>query len=102
MEQVQTDGMAIASLIIGFFSWVIACCGGVIFPLLGLGGVPFAIVGLVLGALSVRKIQGAPEEWGGMPFAIVGIVLNILLLLAMMVVGGLMLAGVGLVMFQTM
>ncbi|MFT5679891.1 MAG: hypothetical protein ACI8RZ_000796 [Myxococcota bacterium] len=102
MEQTQTDPLALASLLIGLFSWMAGCCGGAIFPLIGMISVPFALVGIVLGGMSIKKISGAPEQWSGKPIAIIGIVINVALLLLMVVAAVLMMAGVGLFMMEGM
>jgi hypothetical protein len=100
MEQTQTEPLALASLIIGLFGWVIACCGGMIFPLIGLAAAPLGLIGVVLGGLSMQKISREPEVWSGQPIALVGILLNVLMLVMMLVMAGLMVAGVGLVMLD--
>jgi hypothetical protein len=100
MEQPQTDPFALAALVIGLFSWMVGCCGGLIFPLIGLVSVPCALIGIVLGGMSMQKISRAPEQWSGKPLAIGGIVINLSLLLMVLVMSGLMLAGIGVVLFD--
>lgn len=102
MEQSQTDPLALTSLIIGLFSWMVGCCGGAIFPFIGLVSVPCALVGVVLGGMSMQKISRAPDQWSGKPLAIVGIVINLALLLMMLVMAGMLVAGVGFVIFDEM
>ena len=67
----QTNGMAIASMVLGIAGWVL-CAGG------GIG----SIVGLILGIVALNQIKKNPNQEGkGM--AIAGIILNSLCLLGM-------------------
>ena len=100
MEQPQTDPLALAALVIGLCSWMVGCCGGLIFPLIGLVSVPCALVGIVLGGMSIQKISRAPEQWSGKPLAISGIVINLSLLLMLLVMTGLLMAGIGFAFFD--
>jgi len=70
----QTNGLAIASMILGIAGWVF-CAGG------GLG----SIVGLILGIVALNQLNKNPEQEGkGM--AIAGIILNALSLLGIIIV----------------
>ena len=69
----QTNGMAIASMVLGIAGWAL-CAGG------GIG----SIVGLILGIVALNQIKKNPNQQGkGM--AIAGIILNSLCLLGMIV-----------------
>jgi len=95
MEPSQTDPLALASLVLGLCSWMIACCGGLIFPLIGFVSMPCALIGIVLGGMSTQRIRRDPEQWSGKPLAISGIVINLSLLLLLLVMTGLVMAGIG-------
>ncbi|MFZ2874757.1 MAG: GYF domain-containing protein [Phycisphaerales bacterium] len=64
-----TDGLAIASLVLGCFTCSIGLC-------LGLIGIPFAIAGIVCGAKSATK---GNVRTAGIVTSIVGLVLTVLL-----------------------
>lgn len=68
----KNDGMAIASMVLGIvgivFFWVPWLC------------IPCAIVGLILGAVSKRRIAEANGQLGGGGMAVTGIVLSIIAL----------------------
>ena len=69
----QTNGLAIASMVLGIAGWVL-CAGG------GIG----SLVGLILGIVAINQISKNPEQEGrGM--AIAGIILNALSLLGMII-----------------
>jgi hypothetical protein len=60
---VQSQGLAIASLITGCLGLVFGCFG----PIPG-------VVGVVLGWMALQQIKKSPETTGGKPLAIIGIV----------------------------
>jgi type IV pilus assembly protein PilA len=72
----QKKGMAIASLVIGII-------GFFTFGIVGLG----AILGVVLGAVAMRKAQQNPHEYGGHGLATAGLVTNILSLVMIVPIG---------------
>lgn len=61
---IKTNGLAIASMVLGIASWVLCSGGGII-----------AITGLILGLVALNQISKNPEQEGkGM--AIAGVILN--------------------------
>lgn len=62
----KTDGKAIASLILGVFSFA---------PMVGW---ICAIVAIILGAMSMKKINASAGALTGKPMAIIGLILGIL------------------------
>lgn len=68
-QPAQTNGFAIASLVLGCISVVMAwcCCWGF----------PFNITGIILGAIALSQIQANPNQTGR-GLAITGIILSIL------------------------
>ncbi|MEL6346992.1 MAG: hypothetical protein AAFV53_28015 [Myxococcota bacterium] len=77
MENPQTNGPAVASLILGFCTWAVGCCG----TLFGIGiiGLFTGVIGLVcggIGVVQIRQSEAAGVQQPGMPFAIAGLVLN--------------------------
>jgi uncharacterized membrane protein len=62
----KTDGKAIASLILGIFSFA---------PMVGW---ICAIIAIILGAMSMKKINASAGALTGKPMAIIGLVLGIL------------------------
>ncbi len=62
----KTDGKAIASLILGIFSFA---------PMVGW---ICAIVAIILGAMSIKKINASAGALTGKPMAIIGLILGIL------------------------
>jgi hypothetical protein len=60
-----TDGMAIASLILGIVAFPGICCYGVL-------GVAFGVTALILGRISVRKIRASNGMIGGYGLAQAG------------------------------
>lgn len=76
MHDSKTD--PIAALVCGILAWMSMCCGVV--PLVGVfvllfGGLAAAI-GLVLGPLSIFRVQKNPEMYSGKGLAIGGSVLS--------------------------
>jgi type IV pilus assembly protein PilA len=63
----KSNGLAIASLVIGIFSFLT-------FGLFGVG----ALAGLVLGIVALRRVKRAPAVYGGQGLAIAGIVTSAL------------------------
>jgi hypothetical protein len=64
----QTCGQAVAGMVLGIIS---------IFPGPFLGGPLFAIVGLVLSSLAMKKISKEPDKWTGNGMAIAGLTTSI-------------------------
>ncbi|UCG43180.1 MAG: DUF4190 domain-containing protein [candidate division WOR-3 bacterium] len=62
----KTDGKAIASLILGIFSFA---------PMVGW---ICAIIAIILGAMSIKKINASAGALTGKPMAIIGLILGIL------------------------
>jgi len=62
----KTDGKAIASLILGIFSFA---------PMVGW---ICAIIAIILGAMSMKKINASAGALTGKPLAIIGLILGIL------------------------
>lgn len=69
----RTNGFAIAGLILGIFSFVLAfcCCGGV----------PFSLLGLIFSFVGLSQINGRPDVYTGKGAAIAGVIISSLSLL---------------------
>ena len=69
----RTNGFAIAGLILGIFSFVLAfcCCGGL----------PFNLLGLIFSLVGLSQINGRPEVYSGKGAAIAGVIISSLSLL---------------------
>ncbi len=65
-NQQPSQGLALASMIIGIVGIVLGGCLG---PLPGL-------VGLVLGVIAISQIKKSPEKFSGRPFAMAGIIIG--------------------------
>lgn len=64
----QTNGLAIASLVIGAISLPMAWCYGI--------GIPLGIVALVIGLIALRQIRSNPIPTKGEGLAIAGAILG--------------------------
>ena len=71
-RQQQSQGLAVASMIVGIL--------GMFLGLLCLGPIP-GILALILGLVALSQIKRSPHLNGGKPFAIVGIVMGSLSIL---------------------
>jgi hypothetical protein len=76
-----TNGMAIASLVLGIVSVLI-----VWIPVVGILGTVMALIGLVLGILSLRRLEGRGLAIGGIVCAGVSLVITALYLMAFLAV----------------
>jgi len=68
----QTNGFAVAGLIIGIFSLFSFCC---------CAGLPFNLLGLIFSIIGLVQINRRPESYGGKGMAIAGLVTSGLSLL---------------------
>lgn len=64
----KSNGLAIASLVLGIVGLLFGCCTGVV-------GLPFAIAALITGIIGMKKVDA---ETGGKGLAIAGIVLGVI------------------------
>jgi hypothetical protein len=69
------DGIGIASIIVGFLSLIMLLFGPTI--IIALMGIILAIIAIILGAVSLGKINRNPELYSGRGFAITGLLIGI-------------------------
>jgi hypothetical protein len=62
----RSEGLALASMIVGIAGFLLAGCFG---PIPG-------IVALVLGLIALSQIKKSPEKFGGKPYATAGVILG--------------------------
>lgn len=72
-QQQRTNGLAVASLVLGIVSILLAWI-----PVVGLLGTPMAIIGLVLGLLALRQPGGRGLAIGGLVCAGVSLLITAL------------------------
>ncbi len=72
-QQQRTNGLAVASLVLGIVSILLAWI-----PVVGLLGTPMAIIGLVLGLLALRRPGGRGLAIGGLVCAGVSLLITAL------------------------
>lgn len=75
------NGMAIASLVLGIVSVLI-----VWIPIVGILGTAMALIGLVLGIMSLRRLEGRGLAIGGIVCAGISLVITALYLMAFLAV----------------
>lgn len=64
----KTNGLAVASLVIGVLAWPLACCYG--------AGIPLGLAALVMGLIGLRQVKSNPSELSGQNVAIAGAILG--------------------------
>ena len=69
----QTNGFAVAGLILGMVSLLISCCC--------CGGLPFNLMGVIFSGIALAQINRQPELYNGKGVAVAGLVLSGLSLL---------------------
>ena len=94
MESPQTDPLAIAAVACGLLSWMLGCCG-MFFGPFGILAMPLAIMAVIFGALSIRRVNADPALFTGKEIGIAGLVMGGLNLLLSLVIIGLLVLGVG-------
>lgn len=75
-DEGKKTGMAMASLVLGIIGFFTA-------GLLGIG----AVIGIILGAVSLQRVSKNPSEYGGKGLSIAGIALNCLSLVSVFFIG---------------
>lgn len=73
-QKPQSDGLAIASMVLGIVAILMTCCSGYF-------SIPFAIVGLVLGIMSNRNNGKSGMATAGIVCSIIAIALSIVLII---------------------
>jgi hypothetical protein len=76
-----TDGMAIASLILGIVAFPGLCCYGI-------AGIVFGVTALILGRVSLRKIRASSGAIGGSGLAQAGWICGLVATILGVIIGG--------------